>query len=195
MTYGRAVSRKGLGVPLVIGVVCLAILALPDQGRAALGYDRTAVAAGQWWRLVTAHVSHLSVAHGLMNVAAIGLLGWLFRDDFDGYTWAGGYLVSALAIGLGLFWFWPDVGWYVGLSGILHGLGIAGGLVWLLGGERLAGGLLLAALALKLAYEAIGGPLPGTAAAAGGPVLVESHWLGALGGLAAGAAAGLRRRL
>ncbi len=195
MTSGRAVSRKGLSVPLAIGLACLLVLALPDGGRAWLGYDRAAVAAGEWWRLLSAHLSHLSAGHGLMNVAALGLLGGLFRDDFRTLTWAAGYLVPALVIGLGLFWLVPDVGWYVGLSGVLHGLAAAGGLVWMLGGERLAGGALLAALALKLGYEVVAGPLPGTAAAAGGPVLIESHWLGALGGLFVGATAGLRRRL
>lgn len=195
MTYGRAVSRKGLSVPLVIGLASLAVLALPDEGRTLLGYDRAAVAAGEWWRLLTAHISHLSVRHGLMNVAALAIIAGLFRDDFQGLAWAGGFVIPALVIGLGLFWLWPDVGWYVGLSGVLHGLGVAGGLVWVLRGERLAGGVLLGALALKLGYEALAGPLPGTAATAGGPVLIESHWLGAIGGLVVGTAAGLHRRL
>ena len=44
------------------------------EGRGLLGYDRAAVAAGERWRLVTAHLAHLSVRHGLMNVAALAMI-------------------------------------------------------------------------------------------------------------------------
>ena len=194
MTFGRGDGVKGLAIPLVVAAACLLVLALPDEGRGLLGYDRNAVAAGEWWRLVTAHTAHLSVLHGLMNVAALVMIAWLFRRDFGPAGWSGGFAVPALVIGLGLFVGWPDVGWYVGLSGVLHGLIAAGALAWIQQGDRIAGGALLAVLAGKLAYEGVFGPVPGSEAAAGGSVLVESHLLGAAGGvLWAGVAAAVRR--
>jgi rhomboid family GlyGly-CTERM serine protease len=125
-----------------------------------------------------------------MNLLALGLVTWLFTDGLGNRGWAGAMLVSALAIGLGLLWAYPDVGWYVGLSGVLHGLVVVGALDWLRRGDRAGGFVLLAAVAAKLVYEALLGPLPGSASTAGGPVLVEAHQLGALGGV--GFAAGGR---
>jgi rhomboid family GlyGly-CTERM serine protease len=196
MTSGRGDEAKGLAIPLIVAAACLLVLALPDEGRGLLGYDRAAVAAGEWWRLVTAHLAHLSVRHGLMNVAALAMIAWLFRSDFGPAAWSGGFAVPALVIGVGLYAGWPGVGWYVGLSGVLHGLVAGGGLLWFVRGERLAGGALLAALAAKLAWEAVFGPVPGSEAAAGGSVLVESHLLGAVGGIlwATLVAAGERQR-
>ncbi len=183
MTSGRGAAANGFSIPVTIAVTCLVILALPDQGRGLFAYDRALVAAGEWWRILTAHLAHLSVPHGLMNLAALAMIAWLFRGDFGVLAWSTGFAVPALVIGVGLFAAWPDVGWYVGLSGILHGLVAAGGLTWCLGGERVAGGVLLAILAAKLLYESVFGPVPGSEAAAGGRVLVESHLLGAVGGL------------
>lgn len=190
--------RKGFAVPLAVGLACGLAAFLPDSGRSLLGYERALVLGGQWWRLVTAHLAHLSGGHALMNLLALGLVTWLFADGLDSRGWAAAMLVSGLAIGLGLLWAYPDVGWYVGLSGVLHGLVVVGGLNWLRRGDRTAGLVLLAALGGKLVYEAVVGPLPGSASAAGGPVLVEAHQLGAMGGVAyaAGAwAAGHWRRL
>lgn len=195
MTSGRGDGAKGFIIPLIVAAACLFVLLLPDQGRGLFGYDRAAVAAGEWWRVVTAHGAHLSVSHGLMNVAALGMIAWLFRADFGPAAWGGGLLIPALVIGIGLYLGWPDVGWYVGLSGVLHGLVAAGGVLWFRRGERLAGAVLLAVLAGKLLYEGLFGPVPGSETAAGGRVLVESHQLGAAGGLlwaAISAAAGQR---
>ena len=183
MTSGRGDETKGLVIPLIAAAACLFVLMLPDQGRGLFGYDRDAVAAGEWWRVVTAHGAHLSVSHGLMNVAALGMIAWLFRADFGPAAWIGGLVVPALVIGIGLYAGWPDVVWYVGLSGVLHGLVAVGGVLWCREGDWLAGAALLAVLAGKLLYEGLFGPIPGSEAAAGGRVLVESHRLGAAGGL------------
>jgi rhomboid family GlyGly-CTERM serine protease len=75
----------------------------------------------------------------------------------------------------------PGLDWYVGLSGVLHGLFAAGALRhWR---ERpAAAALMLAVLAGKLLWEQLLGPLPGTSSVAGGPVIVDAHLFGALGG-------------
>ena len=85
--------------------------------------------------------------------------------------------------------FWtlePQLMWYVGLSGLLHGCLVAG----VIGGireRRLEERLLLAGLVLKLAYEQAAGPLPGSEGGAGGNVLVNAHLYGAIAGALAGA--------
>jgi membrane associated rhomboid family serine protease len=94
-------------------------------------------------------------------------------------------LASLCAIDAGLWFVNPELQWYVGLSGLLHGILAAGIVVSLQKPqlELLALGLLLVA---KLGWEQLYGPLPGSESSSGGPVVVAAHLYGAAGGGLAG---------
>ena len=83
--------------------------------------------------------------------------------------------------------------WYVGLSGVLHGLVAAGALALLLRREAL-GAVLALGLCAKLGYEQLAGPVPFTAESVGGPVVVAAHLYGAAGGFLAEALTRVVRR-
>jgi rhomboid family GlyGly-CTERM serine protease len=117
----------------------------------------------------------------------------LFEGVFRNADWVRLSLVAAAAIDLGLYFFEPDVRWYVGLSGVLHGLVAAGALALLLQREML-GAVLAIGVGGKLAFEQLVGPVPFTAQSVGGPVVVAAHLWGAVGGLLAEAAAQIVRR-
>ena len=151
-----------------------------------LQYDRAAIAAGQWWRLLTAHLVHLTWRHAILDLAGLILLWVLFARDLDPWAWAVVTLAAAAAIDCGLWLRDPWVTWYLGLSGVLHGMLAAAAFVRLRRGEleaRILAGLLLA----KLAYEQIHGAMP---VAGEMPVIVDAHLFGALGGLAVAVALG-----
>lgn len=182
---------------LAAGVIALALLstALQAAGLAeGLRYERTALAAGEWWRLLGAHLVHLGPAHLALNLAGLALVALLVGRCWAAVPWLGLLLASALTTTAGLWWFAPGVGWYVGLSGVLHGLLAAGAARALVRGpERGFHALLLALLALKLGWEQYAGALPGAAAISGGTVIVDAHLFGTLGGLlGAGLIAGLQ---
>ena len=71
--------------------------------------------------------------------------------------------------------FSPEVIWYVGLSGILHGLLAA--IAW----QRYP--ILLVLLMVKLGLEQLYGGLPATANLTGGAVIVDAHLYGAVIGI------------
>lgn len=175
-------NRGGLAVVGLILVAGIVILTLGEEGRVLLRYDRQGIQEGQFWRLATAHLAHLGISHGLMNLLALAVLAGLFGDLLPARSWLLGSAGSALAIDIGLWWFEPQVRWYVGLSGVLHGLIVLGAVAMWLNHERLGLGLLLGVVA-KLSWEQSVGPLPFTESAAGGPVLVASHLYGAGAGL------------
>ncbi len=179
----------GAKFPLAV-LVCAALAAAAsgNDGAAALRYSRAAVADGEWWRLLTAHLVHLGTGHLLLNLAGLALVCWLTGSDYRATVWWGIVLASAATIGAALYVLHPGVAWYVGLSGVLHGL-LAGGLVPALRGRDRAAGIVAVLLAGKLAWEALAGPLPGAEQTAGGPVLVEAHRYGALAGVIVGLAA------
>ena len=161
----------------------LLITAAGEGGRAWLRYDRVALASGQLWRLLTAHLVHLDLHHALLNCLGLSLMWALFARDYTPRQWLLILLGSMAAIDAGL-WLWDStLGWYVGSSGALHGVMAAGTLAHLRRRER-DGWLLAAFLVGKLAWEQGVGALP---LSGSDPVVVDAHLFGVAGGLAAAA--------
>ncbi|HVN43448.1 MAG TPA: rhombosortase [Steroidobacteraceae bacterium] len=161
----------------------------------ALAYERVGVLEGQWWRLLGGHLVHADAAHLAWNLLGLWLVAVLFVPEFTLREWLLIVVASTAAIDVGFLWLQPDLIWYVGFSGVLHGGMAAGLLAWLRQTPRDPLTLALAALfAGKLLYEQLVGPLPFTAATLSVPVLHEAHSYGAAGGVAAAAGLVLRRR-
>jgi len=161
-----------------------------------LRYSHDAIAAGEIWRLITGHLLHLGAAHFLLNAVGMVLAAALVGAQLRPLGWACVWLICALSVSAGLWFLQPGVSWYVGLSGVLHGLIVAGA-VTALGDdrERLFAAAILVAIAAKLGWEQWNGAMPGTAELAGGSVVTEAHLYGAMGGLVAGLAVLASRRL
>ena len=169
---------------VLLAAAVLGLAAWGDAGRKLLCYDRAGLAAGEWWRLLSGHLVHLGWRHAVMDLAAALTLGWLFGRELSPRRWVWVLLLSLLAVNAGLWWLDPGITWYVGLSGVLHGVMAAGSVT--LARQRVpAGYWLLGALALKLGVEQLFGPLWLAAESAGGPVIVNAHLYGAAGGLLA----------
>ncbi|MBV8404767.1 MAG: rhombosortase [Gammaproteobacteria bacterium] len=181
-------GRRGLA--LLLGCVLLLLPTLAGKhGQALLRYERSALAAGQWWRLLTAHLVHLDLRHALLNAAGLALIWALFARDYSPRGWLAIVLGAAAAIDAGLWLGDSTVQWYVGSSGVLHGAMAAGTLAHLRNRER-DGWLLLTLLAAKLLYEQSVGALPFSGR---DPVVVDAHLYGVLGGGAVAAFLSPRR--
>ena len=174
-TYGWAL--------LTACALLLLITLTGESGREWLRYDRAALAHGELWRLVTAHLVHLDLHHLLLNCLGLLLMWALFARDYTPRQWLAIVLASIAAIDAGLWFEDSTLRWYVGSSGALHGVMAAGALAHLRRGQ-LEGWVLAAFLAGKLAWGHWMGALP---VSAGLPVVTEAHVYGVLGGLAAAA--------
>jgi len=162
----------GLPVSIVLLVGILAILG-PDITH-WLRYDRQAILNGELWRLITGHIVHLGWKHSLMNIIGLTLIWILFGRLLKLSNWLLIIFISALGISLGFLVFNPDLSWYVGLSGVLHAMFVAGAVASVYSGHR-AEMLLLALITAKLIWEQLQGALPGSEEFAGGNVVVEAH--------------------
>jgi len=165
---------------LAIVLVLDLVLGLGDSVDALLRYDRGAIAAGGWWRLLTAHTVHLDLHHLLLNELGLVLMWALFAADYDPIEWCIIVSSGALAISSGLWWLSPRVIWYVGASGVLHSI-MAAGCAKHLAEKAWDRWLLLVCLCAKLAYEQLGGREPPM-------VVVDAHLYGAACGFVVGAA-------
>jgi len=170
----------GLSLLAVCGLLLLLEFVGGDPLRAALSYDRAALAQGEWWRAVTAHFVHLDVEHTFLNLFGVILMWALFARDFSPLRWLAIYLAASLAISAGLWFFDPAVTWYRGASGALHGVMTAGTLATLRRRDLVAW-ILVSFIVAKLSYEQFAGAMPFQDP---GATVVDAHLYGALGGLA-----------
>jgi rhomboid family GlyGly-CTERM serine protease len=169
-------------------LVACALLLAPEAGgdaaRLALRYEREAIAAGEWWRLLTAHFVHLGLEHAALNALGLILMWALFARDFRPAAWLIIVAASIAAIDIGLWLRDSTVQWYVGSSGALHGIMAAGTLAHIRRRD-LDGWILAVFMLVKLAYEQWTGALPFADGEVS--VVVNSHLYGAIGGLVAAA--------
>lgn len=156
---------------------------LGDYVTLAFRYDRAGIAAGGWWRLLTAHVVHLDLHHLVLNELGLVLLWALFAADYDPVEWLVVVCAGALSISAGLWWLSPRVDWYVGVSGVLHTI-MAAGIVrhwWSRAWDRW---ILALCFVVKLGWEQYAqfeGRTPPL-------IVVDAHLYGAAAGCIVGAA-------
>ena len=175
----RRTTQVALGVAAATAALCVVLQATGLN--ASLRFDRAAIDSGQWWLLLTGNFVHLGTSHLLMNIAGLGLVAALVWRRFAAMDWLILIVGSSVIVGVGLWWRNPELFWYVGFSGTLHGLIIAGTLADLRVWPKSALVLLVAVIG-KLAWEQFGGALPGSESVAGGNVIVDAHLYGAIGG-------------
>ena len=180
----RAWWLPGLAISIAV------LLALTgDWGRELLRYDRLAISGGELWRLISGHFVHLGWSHFALNAVGLVLISYLIAARFSSIQWLLISLLIIMGIDLGFWVLEPQLAWYVGLSGVLHGLlaaGVASGMrdghsdSWIIGGL----------LVVKLIYEQLVGPIPGSEGTSGGDVVVAAHLYGAIAGALAGLSLG-----
>ncbi|MBK6673910.1 MAG: rhombosortase [Proteobacteria bacterium] len=184
MSIARSLNCDGRhGAGLALAVLLLLLPVLGGQGlNLAWRYERAAVAAGQWWRFVTCHLVHLDAAHALLNAVGLALLWALFARAYSWWQWGLALGASIAATGIGFWFFSTQLVWYVGASGVLHGVFACGCIAMLRQRDRI--GLIAAVIfAGKLLYEQWQGPLPFESV---DMVVTVVHLYGAIGGAAMG---------
>ena len=180
-----AFNPTWLGGVVVLGAIAAAIWVfglVGDEARGALEYRRTAVQAGEGYRILSAHFVHLNRDHLVWNLLGLLVSAFALLDVLEARGLTLACVVSSLCVGIGLLWFSPNLHVYVGLSGVTHGLFLWGGLSLVQVGRPYYGGLVLVVLGAKVVWEQFAGPMPGAEELIDGRVVVDVHLYGAVGG-------------
>ena len=179
MSLINNLQNRAIQLAIAIAVLCIGLQLLGlDQ---ILRFDRQLLQSGNYWLILSGNFVHLNWNHLFLNLAGLVLVVLLVWENFNAAEWGLIILVSSLGVGLGLYWRDPSVGWYVGFSGTLHGLILAGAIADLRRFPVNAGALLVV-VCLKLFWEQKFGAMPGSESVAGGKVVVNSHLYGAITG-------------
>ncbi|WP_339132812.1 MAG: rhombosortase [Candidatus Electrothrix sp. GW3-4] len=103
-------------------LITLLFFSIYGKAPAALIYDRTAIAHGEVWRLLTGHYTHCDLPHLLWNLLPLALIGGLLEQRIGWQRFARATIVSCLGVSSWLWFARTDMLLYCGLSGMLNGL-------------------------------------------------------------------------
>lgn len=183
----------------VLLMLLIAVLAVGGEPWInALRYDRAAIAAGEWYRLLTGNLVHLpgntiewngwhfhGPWHLFLNELGLLVLVMLCPERLSMLVWLRRTVFLSLGMSLGLYFFAPDMFWYVGLSGAMHGFFVLGLVPQAVKKDIVALGCLVYLLG-KLAFELYAGAPVSDEHAIGGKVALDSHLWGSISALVYG---------
>ena len=168
--------------PVVYIGISILVMMTGDFGKEALRYDRVWIGQGESWRLISGHFAHLGWSHLALNSAGLLLVWFLVGGAYTLRNWLLIVCVTLATMDIGFWFLNPELYWYVGMSGLLHGL-LAAGIVTRLRNIDAETAILLLLLIAKISWEQFSGPVPGSESTSGGPVVVDAHLYGAVGGV------------
>ena len=169
--------------PLILGLSCIALFILPLEVHQLLRYDRTFLPE-QAWRFISANLLHTNGMHLLLNLIGLALIWALHGRYYSSRGFVSLLLLTSAGTTLGLYLNAPDMMWYVGLSGALHGLFIYGAVMDIRHQEK-TGYLLLIGVVLKVADEQWRGASVQVSSLIDAAVAVDAHLFGAISGVVA----------
>ncbi|MAD14889.1 MAG: rhombosortase [Alteromonadaceae bacterium] len=168
--------------PIIICVIASMLFIAEPSSSMWLAFDRESISQGQWWRVLTGNFLHTNFNHLLLNLAAVVLL-WSLHGQY--YRTAHYLLmlgVFSFGVSAGIYYFEPEMQWYVGLSGILHGVFVWGAYQDIKY-DVTSGWILMVGVWAKIANEQIAGPSGSIAELIDASVAIDAHLFGAFCGL------------
>jgi rhomboid family GlyGly-CTERM serine protease len=153
-------ARREASPSLLLALTALGVYFTPAIAD-ALQFERTAIAAGQFWRLATCHLTHWSADHLFWDVLMFAALGMICEQMSRVHT-RRCLIAAAAVIPLAVWLTLPNIAMYRGLSGIDSALfGLLVGLIFKDRSHSRATVLIVLMLAVtfgaKICYETLAG--------------------------------------
>lgn len=173
--------KYSLGPLILAFITTLAFFFEPASGQ-YFAYDRYAIQGLETWRLLTGNLVHTNGYHLLLNLAGVVLLWALHGEHYRAGLYLKVFAWCGLGTSAGLYFYAPDLIWYAGLSGALHGIFAWGACMDILNRMK-SGWVLLAGVAVKVIYEQTVGGSADVAALIDAKVAIDAHLFGAMSGV------------
>jgi rhomboid family GlyGly-CTERM serine protease len=147
-------------------------------------FYREQINLGQWWRILGGNFVHSNYPHLFMNLAGLWILSLLFIDTLSLKTFILSTIILSFIVGLGLYYFNPELQRYYGISGVLHGLFLIGATTALLQKDFLTGLSTATLIITKTIWDLINGGNDSSAELIGVAVATDAHLYGVVGAIA-----------
>ena len=180
--------------PLIVGLISIAAFLCEPMSSDYFALERTWWSQGNYYQIVSGHFLHTNFIHLLFNLLGLLLLWALHGDDYGVASYLAKFLIVCMGISFCMYFFSDDIVWYVGLSGVIHGV-FAWGCIRDLENKVFSGWLLLIGLALKVGNEQLNGAGSLMPKLIDASIAIDSHLYGAIIGLLVGIVSLLRRQL
>ncbi|OQX09275.1 MAG: rhombosortase [Thiothrix lacustris] len=148
----------------------------------SLLFQRNLIDAGQVWRW-TGNLIHTNGWHLGLNLGGFWLLIGLQQIAATPRTLLSQILFIGTGVGLGLWFFSPQVAWYAGFSGILYGLFMLSGVRRLQQRDWLLAAVLILGIGGKTVWDWLHNGAGVTAQWIDAPVIYAAHFYGMGSGL------------
>jgi rhomboid family GlyGly-CTERM serine protease len=168
--------------PLLLAVLSFLAFLFEPYSSEYLALQSTWWELGNYYQAISGHFLHTNYIHLAFNVLGVFLLWMLHGDDYDAYYYLIKFLLTCVGVSVLILLFSPEISWYVGLSGAIHGV-FAWGCIKDISKGLISGWLLVLGLVLKVGNEQINGAgslMPGLIEA---NVAIDSHLYGAVIGI------------
>ena len=143
-----------------------------------LRYQSIEVNHGEWWRIFTANLCHSNWNHWILNIAGLWLMDVFYKPVLS-LKIRTSLLLFCMLSNVALLHAFLNIGWYVGLSGALHGY-LIGGAILSFNTAKVLNTLIIVITTIKLITESLWQVNSGTAELIGADVLEPAHSFGAV---------------
>jgi len=166
---------------ILITLVSAIIMFYEPTSVSLLNYQQLAVSDGQWWRIFTSNLCHSNWNHWTLNIVGLWLMDVWYKPVIS-LKIRNILLFFCIFANVALLHVFLNIGWYVGLSGALHGY-LLGGAIISYATSKLVNGLIIVIMTIKLFVENTWQINSETAELIGAEVLEEAHLFGAIASL------------
>ena len=142
-----------------------------------LRYQANWWSEGEYWRSYTAHWVHANWQHLLLNATGLTLCMTIASPTWSIWRWVAYNLYLALGISILFTLRNPELGWYVGYSGVLFGIYLLAA-IDLYPRDKTIARLLGAAIVIKVVLEQSGDTTLTSGKLIGIPVVIDAHLYG-----------------
>ncbi|MFD2095586.1 rhombosortase [Corallincola platygyrae] len=144
-----------------------------------LAYQRLLILNGEWFRLLSAGLTHTNLYHALLNLGALFIISQTYPKQTEGWKSVAILMYLIATSSLLVLTLYPNIDWFVGISGALHGF-----LIWLAINDwkqhRWLNSTVIAVVIAKVVWEQFFGGSSATSGLIGARVLIEGHMAGAI---------------
>lgn len=168
--------------PIVVATISVLLFLLEPTSSDYLAFQRDAFSDGEIWRLITGNLIHTNANHLFLNLAGLLLLWAIHGFYYSISNYLYQFVFFSIVVTSLIYLFNPQMLWYAGLSGVLHGFFVWGAYQDIRHKVRF-GWLLMVGVWLKVGYEQIYGQDTDLANFIDANVAVDSHLYGAIAGI------------